>query len=139
MEVGRSRAEEAAGGNRHVVLVVVVAAGKHREEAEAEAEEVDRDVVVEAGIHHGAAGAAVHTCRTVEGEGSEASCRGEEAGKDECHFPCGSHDRAFQSGGEGHRGAHRLDEGEVLAREAHEAHEVQATLHLHHRLTTQRP
>ena len=150
MDGGRSQAREAAGenrhvvrvaaaagGNRHVVRVAAVAeVGKHREEAAAAEEEEVGDhrdvVVVEAGNHHGAAAAAAaHTCRTGEGEGNEASCPGE-AGKGQCHSQCDSRDRAFQSGGEGRRGAHHLDdEDEVQARGAHDVRL--------HRLTTQRP
>lgn len=124
---GRSR--EAAGGNRHVVVVAV---GKHHEAAAAAAEAGDhRGVVVEEeeGRHRGAA-AAAHTCKTGEGEGNGAFRRVEEAGKGECHYRCGSHVRAFQSGDEGHRGARHLgDEDEDLA------HEALVPLHLHRKTT----
>lgn len=142
-EEDRTRGQEAVG-NRHVVVEVVevvAAEGKHREETVAAAEEEGdhRDVVVEeVGIHHDAA-AAAHTCRKGEGEGSEASSREEEAGKDEYHCRYGSHGRAFQSGDEGRRGArHPDDEDEDLVREAREAHEAHVPLRLH-RLTTPHP
>lgn len=137
-EEGRIRGEEAAG-NRHAVVEVeveVAAVGKHRDEAAAEGEAgAHRDVVVVGGRHDAAA--AAHTCRKGEGVGSAASARVEEAGKDECRSQCDSHAQAFQSDGEGRRGAYHLaDEDEVLVREAHEASE--AVVHLH-RLTTPRP